>query len=197
MTDQHAPAAVEPTGWRTRIVGFQPAVPPDQLLANPDNWRRHPGTQRDALRGSLSQVGWVDAVMVNVQTQHVVDGHARVEEALAAGATVPVIYVDLTHDEERLVLATFDPITAMATSDDHQLADLIEALDVTQMDDGLADLIHQLETDHRLADLPDRDVTFTARDLRVVEIRCTDDQLTRLRTTLDRWSDEGIHVTVR
>jgi hypothetical protein len=101
--------------WRNRIVGTGEEAP-DQLVANPLNWRTHPGPQRDALRGSLAEVGWVQQVLVNQRTGHVVDGHARVEEALSRQeATVPVLYVDLSPEEEALVLATLDPIGAMAT----------------------------------------------------------------------------------
>lgn len=103
---------------------------PDQLVANPRNWRTHPGPQRDALRGSLDSVGWVQQVMVNRVTGHVVDGHARVEEALSRGEpTVPVLYVELTEEEEALVLATLDPIGAMAQSDRERLAQLLHDID--------------------------------------------------------------------
>jgi ParB-like chromosome segregation protein Spo0J len=112
---------VAPSAWRNRIVGTD-EVAPDQLVANPANWRTHPGPQRDALRGSLATVGWVQQVMVNRRTGHVVDGHARVEEALSRSEpTVPVLYVDLDPEEEALVLATLDPIGAMATADTAKL----------------------------------------------------------------------------
>ena len=92
-------------GWRNCIVGTG-SEPPDQLVANPRNWRTHPAAQRDALRGSLDTVGWVQQVLVNRVTGHVVDGHARVEEALSRGEqSVPVLYVELTDEEEALVLA--------------------------------------------------------------------------------------------
>lgn len=53
------------TTWRNRIVGSE-QVPPTDLLANPNNWRTHPPKQRDALRGSLSEVGWVQQVIVTL-----------------------------------------------------------------------------------------------------------------------------------
>ncbi|HEY5277825.1 MAG TPA: hypothetical protein VIK38_15050, partial [Coriobacteriia bacterium] len=100
-------------GWRNRIVGSG-AEAPERLAANPANWRVHPRHQRDALAGSLDTVGWVAQVLVNCQTGFLVDGHARVALALARKeASVPVLYVDLSPDEERLVLATFDPIGAL------------------------------------------------------------------------------------
>ena len=52
---------------------------------------------------------------MNRRTGYVIDGHARVALALTRKeASVPVLYVDLSPDEERLVLATFDPIGALA-----------------------------------------------------------------------------------
>ena len=41
-----------PSAWRNRIVGSGEAAP-DQLVANPANWRTHRGPKRDALRDSL------------------------------------------------------------------------------------------------------------------------------------------------
>lgn len=133
---------IETPAWRNRITGTG-EVAPDQLLANPRNWRMHPPSQRDALRGSLSEVGWVQQVLVNTVTGYVVDGHARVEEALSRGEpTVPVLYVELTPEEEAVVLATLDPISAMAAQDDEKLRELLSDMAVT--DEGLKRLIDDL-----------------------------------------------------
>jgi hypothetical protein len=139
--------SVDRAAWRDRITGFD-RVAPDQLLANPANWRTHPGIQRDALRGSLDEVGWVDAIMVNTVTGHVVDGHARIEEALSnAEPLVPVLYVELTENEERIVLATFDPIGALADADAERLGAL---LDETRLrdDSELASLLAKIAEDN-------------------------------------------------
>src|SRR5690606_4570024 len=53
--------------WQNRIVGSGEEAP-DQLLANPANWRIHPQAQQDALAGVLSEVGWVQQVIVNQRT---------------------------------------------------------------------------------------------------------------------------------
>jgi hypothetical protein len=120
---------------RTRIVGHGEEKP-EQLLAHPQNFRRHPGHQLEALRGSMRELGWVKTVLVNKRTGHVVDGHARVEEALRQGlATVPVTYIDLSAEEERLALAVLDPITELAVRDDEILAGLLA--EVTTEDEGL------------------------------------------------------------
>lgn len=88
-------------------------------------------------------MGWVQQVMVNRRTGNLVDGHARVEEALSQGeATVPVLYVDLSPEEEALVLATLDPIAAMADADGARLAELLEGVSVE--DAGLRALLDSL-----------------------------------------------------
>ena len=53
--------------WRNRILGGGEEAP-DQLLANPTNWRIHPEAQQDALAGALDAVGWVQQVLVNRRT---------------------------------------------------------------------------------------------------------------------------------
>ncbi len=144
-----------PPAWRNRIVGSG-EVAPDQLLANPANWRTHPVAQRPALRGSLSEVGWVAQVMVNQRTGYVVDGHARIEEALSRGEpSVPVLYVDLSAEEEALVLATLDPIGAMAEQSTERLEALLA--DITVDDAGLQALLASMRPQEPKAGLTDPD----------------------------------------
>lgn len=113
------------TAWRNRIVGHGEESP-DQLLANPLNFRVHPKPQQDALAGVLSEVGWVQDVIVNQRTGHVLDGHLRVSLAISREEpTIPVVYVDLDEAEERLILATIDPIAAMAATDAEKLDELL------------------------------------------------------------------------
>lgn len=120
--------------WRSRIVGTGEEAP-DQLLANPRNWRIHPKAQQDALAGVLSEVGWVQNVIVNQRTGHVVDGHARVEIAISRGeATVPVVYVDLDENEEGIVLAALDPLAGMAVQDSEKWNALLAEISVTDAD---------------------------------------------------------------
>lgn len=110
---------------RSRIIGHG-EEDPDQLLANPGNWRIHPKSQQEALKGVLDEVGWVQSVIVNQRTGHLIDGHLRVSLALRDGIKkVPVSYVDLSSAEEALILATFDPISALATTDSQKLEELL------------------------------------------------------------------------
>lgn len=120
------------TAWQNRIVGHAD-VPPDQLLANPANFRRHPRTQQDALSGVIGQIGYLDPVIAT-QDGTVIDGHLRVELAMRAGQpTIPVTYVDLTEAEANLALATMDPISAMAY---HDAANLDALLREVSTDDA-------------------------------------------------------------
>ncbi len=123
-------AEAEAELWDSRIVGTG-EEDPGQLLANPENWRIHPAAQRSALAGVLDRIGWIQNIVVNKTTGHVIDGHLRVDLAVQLGETrVPVIYVELTEDEERLALAALDPIAGMAVPDSEKLAELAQALDL-------------------------------------------------------------------
>ena len=103
--------------WRSRIVGHAELRPAD-ITTHPLNWRTHPRAQHAALTGVLDEVGWVQQVIINRRTGRLVDGHLRVEAAQRRGEpTIPVLYVDLDESEEALVLATLDPIAAMARAD--------------------------------------------------------------------------------
>jgi ParB-like chromosome segregation protein Spo0J len=128
--------------WANRIVGCGQETP-DRLLANPRNWRTHGKAQRQALREVLDTVGHVAQVIVNQRTGHLVDGHLRVEEALSHGQpTIPVVYVDLSEDEERLVLASLDPLAAMATTDEAKLRELLAEVSVDS--EALAAMLAEL-----------------------------------------------------
>ena len=130
--------------WQNRIVG-EGTEAPDQLLANPNNWRIHPKHQQEALQGALREIGWIQRVIVNKRTGHVVDGHARVAIAISEGETeVPVLYVDLSEEEEKLALATLDPIAAMAATDQEMLDGILSELEV--QDQGLQALVDELKT---------------------------------------------------
>ena len=68
--------------------------------------------------------------------------------ALSRGeASVPVLYVDLAPEEEALVLATLDPIGAMAGRDDEKLRTLLA--EVTVDDAGLAALFDMITAGNR------------------------------------------------
>ena len=120
--------------WRNRIIGHGEESP-DNLLAHPANWRIHSKTQQDALGTVLEQVGLVQSVIVNQRSGFVVDGHLRIALAMRSGQkAIPVTYVDLSDDEEAIVLASLDSITAMAVPDREKLAELIASVETEEAD---------------------------------------------------------------
>jgi hypothetical protein len=132
------------TTWRDRIVGQGEAPPADlKAAAHPLNWRLHSASQRTALAGILDEVGWVQRVILNRTTGHLLDGHLRVDLALERHEeSVPVLYVELSEEEERLVLATLDPISTLAEVGREALDQLLDSLPEhsAALDDLLADL---------------------------------------------------------
>lgn len=135
--------------WRNRIVGFG-EEDPQQLQANPWNWRIHPQKQQDALLDILDRIGWAGPpVIVNRRTGHVVDGHLRILLAMRRGEKkVPVQYVDLDEEEEKIILATLDPISAMAAADEQVLADLLAQIEAE--DEQIAALLQQVAENYRV-----------------------------------------------
>ena len=128
--------------WRNRIVGHG-TEDPEQLLANPRNWRVHPKAQQDAMTGVLDEIGWITEVIVNVRTGFVVDGHLRVALAITKGEkSVPVTYIDVSEEEELIILATLDPIGSMIATDKEMLDELMKDIqtDNKQVQDLLDDI---------------------------------------------------------
>ena len=131
--------------WRSRITG-EADVAPDQLMGHYANFRRHGGKQQDAMVAVLDDIGWVQRVLVSQRTGTVLDGHMRVELALRHHVpTVPVTYVDVTEEEERKILATFDPLGGLAYIDQDQLRDLLVETPFT--DDALLTLHESIMAD--------------------------------------------------
>ena len=147
--------------YANRIVGSGIMNPAD-IKANPQNWRKHPASQGKALDEVLGSVGWIQEVIINKTTGNLIDGHLRVETALKNKETeIPVKYVELTEDEERIALATFDPISAMAEQDAEILKQLLadiesEDVDMTQFfgEDVLPKIEHTEEELEAVPEVP-------------------------------------------
>jgi len=102
---------------RDRIRDFR-RVRASALAPHPDNWRTHPLRQRAVLAGLLAEIGFAGALLARELpdgTLQLVDGHLRAETA--ADAVVPVLVTDLTDAEAATVLATYDPVAALAGAD--------------------------------------------------------------------------------
>lgn len=95
------------------------------------------------LDGVLTDVGWVDTVLLNERTGRLIDGHARIELALKNHEeTVPVLVVDLSEEEEEKILVTLDPLSAMAKTNHEALSALISGISTTNP--AVKDLIDRI-----------------------------------------------------
>ena len=104
-------------------------VKASELLPNPKNWRKHPDAQANALRGTLSEIGYADA-LIAYETPNglmLIDGHLRAETSGAE--MVPVLVLDVNEAEADILLATFDPIGAMATTDKEKVGELLDSIE--------------------------------------------------------------------
>jgi hypothetical protein len=118
---------------RDRIIGLE-RVPASKLLPNPKNWRRHTDAQANALRGLLSEIGFAGALLARRTKKGLmlIDGHLRAETA--PDAKVPVLVLDVTEEEADKILATFDPLGAMAEADHEALRVLLEGISTESPD---------------------------------------------------------------
>ena len=114
---------------RNRVKSLR-IVPASDLRPNPKNWRTHPKAQADALRGVLSEIGLADACLARELPDGslmLIDGHLRAE-TLGDG-DVPVLILDVNEAEADKILATLDPLAAMAESDAAKLDALLRNVD--------------------------------------------------------------------
>ena len=130
---------------RDRVVGLR-RVRAGDLVPNAKNWRVHTDAQRRALAGVLNEVGYADALIARQLADgalELLDGHLRAETT--PDETVPVLVVDLDDAEAAKVLATLDPLAAMAEADAGQLDALLREIDTGSegVQELLADLADQ------------------------------------------------------
>ena len=130
---------------RNRIVELR-NVAARELQADPRNWRKHPKRQRATLRTMLERIGYVDAVIARETPDGLmlIDGHLRAD--LSPDVEIPVLVVDLDEAEAGEVLATLDPLAAMAETDTKALQSLVSGL-ASQADEALRGLLGSM---HRL-----------------------------------------------
>ena len=122
------------TDLRDRIVEFK-RIPAADLQDNAGNWRTHPQAQRDAFRAVAARVGVAGALLAYHSKRAggalvVIDGHMRKSEY--PDFEWPVLVTDLDDEEADLLLATYDPLAAMAEANAARLRELSAR---TQSDD--------------------------------------------------------------
>jgi hypothetical protein len=179
---------------RDRIKEFR-RVQADQLRPHPRNWRTHPPAQQDAMRGVLAQIGYADALLARELPDgslQLLDGHLRAE--VTPQAMVPVLILDVDDREALTLLATLDPLAAMAGADPKILTDLLA--DVQTDSQAVRALLDQLAEDHPLdADgesKPLDDLIVPASFQVVVECRDEAEQ----RNVFERLRGEGFQCRV-
>ena len=98
------------------------------LQANHKNWRRHPQWQKDGMQALLENIGYAGALIAYEHDGALVliDGHLRQE--MTPNEEVPVLVLDVTEEEADVLLASFDPISSMATEDGRALASLLDTI---------------------------------------------------------------------
>lgn len=118
--------------FRDRIKEFR-RVPASDLRPNPSNWRRHPDAQRRALASMLESIGFAGALLARETPDGLVliDGHLRAD---LADQDVPVLVLDVDEAEGDRLLATLDPLAAMAETDRESLRQLLETAEVNDRD---------------------------------------------------------------
>jgi hypothetical protein len=124
--------------FRDRIIELR-RIPACDLKPHPLNWRTHPAAQTSALRDVLTEIGFAGAELAfpadglgpagNFDDLMLIDGHARKD--LAGQQVVPVLVTDLTAAEALKVLATFDPLGAMAEANTEKLDALLREVEFT------------------------------------------------------------------
>lgn len=95
------------------------------LKRNPLNWRTHPENQTATVRSLIDTVGQVSP-LIGVRGADgqitLIDGHLRAD--IADDALMQVDIVDLTPEEQRLILALYDHSSTMAGVDASVISDL-------------------------------------------------------------------------
>jgi hypothetical protein len=136
-----------PPRLRDRILDLR-RLPASALQDHQHNWRVHPQAQRDALQGVLHELGIASALLVYDSPRQgglcVIDGHLR--KSLDPTQEWPCLMLDLDDDEAAYLLATHDPLGAMAEASREALAKVLD--DVTSGQAAVQELLAQLAEQH-------------------------------------------------
>lgn len=163
-------------------------VKASEILPNPKNWRTHPKAQQEALQGLLAEIGFAGAVLARETKQGLMllDGHLRTETA--KDATIPVLVLDVDESEADKILATFDPISAMANADANKLDELLRG--VQTANEAVANMLTDIA---EKAGIIEKEINTETND-QIKEtfnvlIECKDEQ--QQSELLERLTEEG------
>ena len=119
--------------WISKIVDHGKIKCTDVQL-HPLNYRTHSDKQQEVVRDSMTELGIVQSIIINRTTGRLIDGHARVGEAikrqLATGEDVylDAEYVELTEKEELQALLLLDGTGALARNDRELIGMLVDGM---------------------------------------------------------------------
>jgi hypothetical protein len=140
---------------RDRIVELI-RVPASSLKPHPNNWRIHPEAQLEALEGIIQEVGFTGAALAYKDRDGILtllDGHARQE--IAGDQEIPVLLLDVTELEANIILATFDPISGMARTNEATLSRLLASIETENL--LVQQLLTSIAEENHIHDLPSYD----------------------------------------
>lgn len=119
--------SIPPSDAPLRLVWADPTT----IQPNYKNWRIHPAHQMEALRRSQERAGWAGALTYNETTGRLINGHARLAQALRDQTkAVPVLVGAWTEQAEASLLLTMDPIAALSDQDNEAIRALIETIEI-------------------------------------------------------------------
>jgi ParB-like chromosome segregation protein Spo0J len=114
---------------RDRIKSIR-RVKASELVPDDRNWRLHGDAQRKALAAVLEEIGFADVIICRELPDKklgIIDGHLRAD--LLPDEKVPVVVTDLDEAESGKLLATLDPLAAMAGTNAEKLSDLLSNIE--------------------------------------------------------------------
>lgn len=140
------------------------------LLPNPKNWRTHSKKQRAAMDAVLRDVGFAGAALARETSDGVqlIDGHLRAE--ILPDQEIPVLITDLDEAEANEVLATYDPIGALADANARQFSLLLD--EMNSGEEAIQELIGNLAKKIKIVE-PEPPADFQSYDENIeVEYTC-------------------------
>jgi len=157
--------------WQDRLI-YSEAQPVTDLLPlfHPGNPKIHPAGQTEALKGAIATLGWMARPKINVRSSEewgeaqdvpvVIDGHDRIKAANESEQVELMCdFYDLSPNEERLFLLTYDPIGMMAEHDRTQVEALLHQVntDDERLQQMLADFALEQNLDLSNIEFPEYD----------------------------------------
>ena len=179
---------------RDRIKDFR-RVPAHSLHPNPKNWRTHNARQRHVLKGILAEIGYADALLARELPDgslQLIDGHLRAETT--PNQKVPVLILDLNDAESDKLLATLDPLAALAGTDQTILDDLLAQVETENI--ALQEFLRSLTDSHSDDSGSDSLDTKEAKIGEVYQILITCRDEAEQREVFDGLTAEGRHCRI-